>query len=164
MQQLRQGLVSHMVPYNNSKQLRLTGCQTYLWLPAFGPEEVLANAAQKRCTTVMDSHWLDRMHEALGVLVGNRQSGLSVQASLAEAEQETLEDAMTTNQERHYMNTAAECKVSSQTLQAFLDDIELSTHTEKGAETPDKTAGDILPSSSVHRLGLGISDLTLLAC
>lgn len=88
---------------------------------------------------------------------------LSLQASLAEAEQETLEDAMTTNQERHYVNTAAECKVSSQTIQAFLDDITLSTH-KSDTESADKTAIELLPSASIHRLGLGIPDLTLLAC
>ena len=82
---------------------------------------------------------------------------------MAEAEQETLEDVMTTNKERHYVNTAAECKVSSQTIQAFLDDITLNTHTSR-EESADVTAIELLPSASIHRLGLGIPDLTLLAC
>lgn len=82
---------------------------------------------------------------------------------MAEAEQETLEDAMTTNQERHYVNTAAECKVSAQTLQAFFDDIEMNMNTGTGVDVSDDTAAEILPSTSIHRLGLGISDLTLLA-
>ena len=53
--------------------------------------------------------------------------------------------------------------MSSQTIQAFLDDITLNTHTSR-EESADKTAIELLPSASIHRLGLGIPDLTLLAC
>ena len=81
---------------------------------------------------------------------------------MAEAEQETLEDAMTTNQDRHYMNAAAECTVSSQTLQAFLDNIELDTNTDNGDNS--RTAVELLPSAGIHRLGLGNPEWAMLAC
>ena len=86
-----------------------------------------------------------------------------LQASLAEAEQETLEDAMTTNQERHYMNTAAECKVSAQTVHSFLAEIEHHTNSA-GAAFADDSAVELLASTSIHRLGLGIPALTSSAC
>ena len=81
---------------------------------------------------------------------------------MAEAEQETLEDAMTTNQERHYMDVAADCKVSSKALQQVLEDIELESRTEGEAGTPGgSNTFELLQSSSIHRLGLGVHDLTL---
>lgn len=86
---------------------------------------------------------------------------LLLQASMAEAEQETLEEAMTTNRERHYMNVAAECKVSNQTLQNFLEDIEVKSKTgDVSAASKGCNAFELLPSASIHRLGLGFSDLT----
>lgn len=83
---------------------------------------------------------------------------------MAVAEQETLEDDMSTNQERHYMNVAAECKVSNQTLQHFLEDIELTSQPNGVPEAAagDSNAFELLPYSSIHRLGLGVHDLTLL--
>ncbi len=80
---------------------------------------------------------------------------------MAEAEQETLEEAMTTNQERHYMNVAAECKVSNQTLQHFLEDIETKSKIGDNTAVSRGGAFELLPSASIYRLGLGFSDLTL---
>lgn len=86
---------------------------------------------------------------------------LLMQASMAEAEQETLEEAMTTNRERHYMNVAAECKVSNQTLQNFLEDIEIKSKMgDVSAASKGCNAFELLPSASIHRLGLGFSNLT----
>ena len=83
-----------------------------------------------------------------------------LQASMAEAEQETLKDA--TNQERHYMNVAAECKVSKQTLQSLLEDIEAKSSAEDGSTASlGHDASSLLPCSNVHRLGCVLSDLTL---
>ena len=85
---------------------------------------------------------------------------LLLQASMAEAEQETLEEAMTTNRERHYMNVAAECKVSNQTLQNCLEDIEIKSKAgDVSAASKGCNAFELLPSASIHRLGLGFSDL-----
>ena len=85
-----------------------------------------------------------------------------LQASIAEAEQETLEDAMTTNQQRHFMNVAADCKVSNQTLQNVLDDIEVQSQTDIVTAAPGgSNTFELLQSSNIHRLGLGIHDLTL---
>lgn len=79
---------------------------------------------------------------------------------MAEAEQETLAEAMTTNQERHYMNVAAECMVSNQTLQTFLEDIEVKCQTgNTSAISGSSNAFELLPGASIHRLGLGFSDL-----
>lgn len=82
---------------------------------------------------------------------------------MAVAEQETLEDDMSTTQERHYMNVAAECKVSNQTLLHFLEDIELKSQPNGVPESAGVAdAVELLPYSSIHRLGLGVHDLTLL--
>ena len=82
---------------------------------------------------------------------------------MAMAEQETLEDDMSTNQERHYMNVAAECKVSNQTLQHFLEDNEQESQPNGLPEAAGVAdAFELLPYSSIHRLGLGVHDLTLL--
>lgn len=79
---------------------------------------------------------------------------------MAEAEQATLEEAMTTNRERHYMNVAAECKVSNQTLQSLLEDIEAKSKIGDDSAIPgDYIASELLPSASIHRLGLGFADL-----
>lgn len=86
-----------------------------------------------------------------------------LQASMALAEQETLEDDMTTSQERHYMNVAAECKVSHQALQHVLEDIELTTQPNHVPAVPaSANIFELLPHSGIHRLGLGVHDLSLL--
>ena len=81
---------------------------------------------------------------------------------MAVAEQETIEDDMTTTQERHFMNVAAECKVSNQTLQNFLEDIELKSQPNSVPGLPEGANVELLPHSSIHRLGLGVHDLSLL--
>lgn len=82
---------------------------------------------------------------------------------MALAEQETLEDDMTTSQERHYMNVAAECKVSHQALQHVLEDIELTTQPNHVPAVPaSANIFELLPHSGIHRLGLGVHDLSLL--
>lgn len=88
---------------------------------------------------------------------------LLLQASMAVAEQEALEDNMSTIQERHYMNVAAECKVSNQTLQHFLEEIEQESQPNEISEAAGVVdTFELLPCSSIHRLGLGVHDLTLL--
>ena len=82
---------------------------------------------------------------------------------MAMAEQETVEEDMTTNQERHYTNVAAECKVSHQTLQHILEDIEVKTQSNQVPEAPGGgNVFELLPYASIHRLGLEVHDLTLL--
>ena len=87
-----------------------------------------------------------------------------LQASMAETEQETPEHAMTANQERQFTSVAAECKVSNQTLLSVLEDIELESWAQ-GDTAPGASNGsnafELLPSSSIHRLGLGVHDLTM---
>ena len=84
------------------------------------------------------------------------------QASMAEAEQQSVEDTVVTNRERLYTSVAAECKVSNQTLQSLLQDIEANSKTDSGsAISVCHNTSSLLPCSSIHRLGLGLSDLTL---
>ena len=83
-----------------------------------------------------------------------------LQESIQKAEKETLEEAMTTNQDRHFMDVAAECKVSDQALLSLLGDIDVSSTIGDPAATGCNVF-ELLPSASIHRLGLGFSDLTL---
>ena len=60
------------------------------------------------------------------------------------------------------MNVAAECKVSKQTLQSLLEDIEAKSSAEDGSTASlGHDASSLLPCSNVHRLGCVLSDLTL---
>lgn len=61
------------------------------------------------------------------------------------------------------MNVAAECKVSNQTLQHFLEEIEQKSQPNEVSEAAGVAdTFKLLPCSSIHRLGLGVHDLTLL--